>query len=142
MGDTRNVLSDPERWQLAEQPDWFWKATTSSDEAIGHIYAFGVVAELVDPPETRAKAIQLIDTLLGHIVKHNLYLVDYDGQLTTWGRWNPEDVTAFPTNVGDRNLTPSHNIAMLQTAYPVTQNPQSQDMPFELLEKHRTTKDR
>ena len=29
-------LADPERWQHAEDPEWDWKATTSSDEAIGH----------------------------------------------------------------------------------------------------------
>lgn len=136
MGDTRNVLSDPERWQLAEHPDWFWKATTSSDEAIGHIFAFGVVAELVDHKETREKAIQLIDTLMGHIVKHNLYLVDYDGQPTTWGRWNPEYVNAFPTNVGDRKLNSSNIIGMLQTAYHFTEKPLYKETAFDLIENH------
>ncbi len=29
------ALSDPERWQSAPDPEWDWKATTSSDEAIG-----------------------------------------------------------------------------------------------------------
>lgn len=136
MGDTRNVLSDPERWQFAEQPDWFWKATTSSDEAIGHIFAFGVVAELVDHPETREKAIQLIDTLMGHIVKHKLYLVDYDGQPTTWGRWNPEYVNTFPTNVGDRKLNSSNIIGMLQTAYHFTEKPIYKETAFDLMENH------
>src|SRR5690606_13672357 len=82
-GDTRPVLADPERWQEAKHADWYWKATTSSDEAIGHIFAFGVVAELVDEPEIREKAIRLIDTLMGHIVENDYYLIDYDGQPTT-----------------------------------------------------------
>lgn len=135
-GDTRNVLSDPERWQLAEHPDWYWKATTSSDEAIGHIFAFGVVAELVDHKETREKAIRLIDTLMGHIVKHDLYLVDYDGQPTTWGRWNPEYVNGFPTNVGDRKLNSSNIIGMLQTAYHFTGKSIYRQTAFDLMENH------
>ena len=31
-------LSDPDRWQRASDPEWDWKATTSSDEVIGHIF--------------------------------------------------------------------------------------------------------
>lgn len=135
-GDTRTQLSDPERWQLAEHPDWYWKATTSSDEAIGHIFAFGVVAELVDHEPTRQKAIELIDTLMGHIVKNDLYLVDYDGQPTTWGRWNPEYVNGFPTSVGDRKLNSSNIIGMLQTAYHFTGKEIYKETAFDLMDNH------
>jgi hypothetical protein len=31
-------LHDPDRWQHTDDPEWDWKATTSSDEAIGHIF--------------------------------------------------------------------------------------------------------
>lgn len=133
---TRDVLGDPERWQLAAHPEWFWKATTSSDEAIGHIFAYGVIAELVDHQPTRDKAIMLIDTLMGHIVKHDLYMVDYDGQPTTWARWNPEYVNAFPTDVGDRKLNSSNIIGMLQTAYHFTGKELYKDKAFELMDEH------
>lgn len=135
-GDTRHMLSDPERWQLAEHPDWYWKATTSSDEAIGHIFAFGVIAELVDHKETRDKAIRLIDTLMGHIVKNDYYLVDYDGQPTTWGKWNPEYVNGFPTTVGDRKLNSSNIIGMLQTAYHFTGKSVYKEKAFDLMDNH------
>lgn len=135
-GDTRNVLSDPERWQLAEHPDWYWKATTSSDEAIGHIFAFGVVAELVEHQKTRDKAIRLIDTLMRHIVENDWYLVDYDGQPTTWGKWNPEYVNGFPITVGDRKLNSSNIIGMLQTAYRFTGKQIYKDKAFDLMNNH------
>lgn len=132
---TRDVLSDPDRWQLAEHPEWFWKATTSSDEAIGHIFAFGVIAEIVDHQPTKDKAIRLIDTLMGHIVQNDLYLVDYDGQPTTWGRWNPEYVNALPVSVGDRKLNSSNIVSMLQTAYHFTGKQVYKDKAFELMEE-------
>ena len=135
-GDTRPLLADPERWQLAEDPDWYWKATTSSDEVIGHIFAFGVIAELVDDQQMKEKSIQLIDTLMGHIVAHDFYLVDYDGKPTTWGRWNPEYVNAFPTNVGDRKLNSSNIIAMLQTAYHFTGKEIYKEKAFDLMDNH------
>ncbi|MEX2513916.1 MAG: hypothetical protein WD398_13505 [Cyclobacteriaceae bacterium] len=113
-------LSDPERWQHSEDPEWDWKATTSSDEAIGHLFVFGVIAELIKEEGIRAKAIQLMDELMQHIVDNDWYLIDYDGQPTTWGRWHPDYVNGFATMVGDRKLNSSNIIAMLQTAYHFT----------------------
>ena len=113
-------LGNPERWQHSPDPEWDWKATTSSDEAIGHIFAFGVAAELLDDPELKQKAITLIDTLMQHVVDNDFYLVDYDGEPTTWGRWHPDYVNARPKMVGDRKLNSSNIVAMLQTAYHFT----------------------
>ncbi|HEV7350931.1 hypothetical protein [Telluribacter sp.] len=131
-----NQLSDPERWQHAQDPEWDWKATTSSDEAIGHIFAFGAMAELVDDPELKRRAISLIDTLMGHIVKNDFYLIDYDGKPTLWGKWHPDYVNAFPTTVGDRKLNSSNIIGMLQTAYHFTGKEIYKQMAFELMQKH------
>ncbi len=129
-------LADPERWQHASDPEWDWKATTSSDEAVGHIFAFGAMAELIDDADMKKRAITLIDTLMGHIVKNNYYLIDYDGKPTTWGRWSPEYVNAFPKNVGDRKITSSNIVAMLQTAYHFTKKEIYKEKAFELMTKH------
>ncbi len=129
-------LADPERWQHASDPEWDWKATTSSDEAVGHIFAFGAMAELIDDPDMKSRAITLIDTLMGHIVKNNYYLVDYDGKPTTWGRWSPEYVNAMPKNVGDRKITSSNITAMLQTAYHFTKKEIYKEKALELMQKH------
>lgn len=131
-----NELSDPERWQHSAHKDWDWKATTSSDEAIGHIFAFGVLAEVVDDPMIRNKSIMLIDTLMSHIIKNDLYLIDFDGKPTLWGKWNPEYVNSFPTSVGDRKLNSSNIIAMLQTAYHFTKKEKYKEKAYELMEKH------
>ncbi|GGF46261.1 hypothetical protein GCM10011339_38460 [Echinicola rosea] len=129
-------LADPERWQRSDHPEWDWKATTSSDEAIGHVFAFGVLAEVVDEPAIRKKAIQLLDALMQHVVDHDFYLVDYDGNPTLWGKWNPDYVNGFPPMVGDRKLNSSNIIAMLQTAYHFTQKEIYKDKAFELMQDH------
>ncbi|MFC5408825.1 hypothetical protein ACFPMF_05880 [Larkinella bovis] len=129
-------LSDPERWQHTKHPDWDWKSTTSSDEVIGHIFAFGAMAELIPDQNLKSRAITLIDTLMSHIVKNDWYLIDFDGKPTQWGRWNPEYVNAFPTNVGDRKLNSSNIIAMLQTAYHFTKKEKYKKKAFELMTKH------
>ncbi len=120
-------------WRRAEDPEWDWKSTTSSDEAIGHIFAFGVIAELIDIPDIRNKAVLLIDTLMSHVLKNDHYLVDWNGQPTTWGRWNPEYVNARPKMVGDRKINSSNYIAMLQTAYYFTGKEKYKKVAFDLM---------
>jgi hypothetical protein len=131
-----NQLSDPERWQHSPNPEWDWKATTSSDEAIGHIFAFGVMAELMTDVVLKKRAVALIDTLMGHILDNDLYLIDYDGKPTLWGKWHPDYVNNFPTNVGDRKLNSSNIVAMLQTAYHFTKKEKYKKKAFELMQKH------
>jgi hypothetical protein len=130
------ILSDPERWQHASDPEWDWKATTSSDEAIGHIFAMGALAELIEREDLRNRAIHLIDILMQHIIDNDWYLIDYDGKPTLWGRWNPEYVNGFPIQVGDRKLNSSNIVAMLQTAYHFTKKEVYREKAFELMEKH------
>lgn len=132
----RESLSDSHVWQPSPEKEWDWKSTTSSDEAIGHIFAFGAAAELIDDPAVRSKAVMLIDTLMSHIIKNDMYLIDYNGKPTMWGKWNPTYVNAFPTNVGDRKLNSSNIIGMLQTAYHFTKKEKYKAKAFELMKKH------
>ena len=129
-------LSDPERWQHASDPEWDWKSTTSSDEVIGHIFAFGVIADIVPDKALKAQSIKLIDTLMSHIVKNDMYLIDFDGKPTMWGKWNPAYVNGFPKNVGDRKLNSSNIIAMLQTAYYFTKKEKYKQKALELMNKY------
>ena len=129
-------LSDNDRWKHAKDPEWDWKATTSSDEAIGHIFALGAMAELINLEPMKSRAIHLIDILMQHIVDHDLYLVDWDGKPTTWGRWNPEYVNARPVMVGDRKICSSNITAMLQTAYHFTHKEIYKKKALELLYKN------
>ena len=131
-----NRLSDHERWKHSTDPEWDWKSTTSSDEAIGHIFALGAMAELINVEPMKSRAIHLIDILMQHIVDHDMYLVDFDGKPTLWGRWNPEYVNARPVMVGDRKICSSNITSMLQTAYHFTHKEIYKKKALELLYKN------
>ncbi|MBX2921918.1 MAG: hypothetical protein KF746_06985 [Chitinophagaceae bacterium] len=130
------ALHDTAKWIRSNDPEWDWKSTTSSDEAIGHIFAFGVVAELVEDEAVKQKAIGLIDSLMQHIIDNDFYLVDWDDKPTLWGKWNPEYVNARPKMVGDRKINASNITAMLQTAYHFTKKEIYKEKAFELLHNH------
>ncbi|HBC78697.1 MAG TPA: hypothetical protein DCZ51_08700 [Bacteroidales bacterium] len=123
-------------WRRAEDPEWDWKSTTSSDEAIGHIFALGVIAELTDVTDLKGKAIMLIDTLMSNIVKNDFYLIDWNGEPTLWGKWNPEYVNERPEMVGDRKLNSSNIIGMLQTAFHFTKKEKYREAAFYLMNEH------
>jgi len=129
-------VADKSRWHAATDARWTWKGTTSSDEIVGHFFAYAIFAEIVPDEAWRQRAIALMDALMDHIVRNNWYLVDYDGKPTLWGRWHPEYVNRFPRQVGDRRLNAAEIIAFLQTAYHFTGKELYRQKAFELLEQH------
>jgi len=129
-------VSDKSRWQPAKDKRWVWKATTSSDEIVGHFFAYTIFAEIVPDKAWRDRAVALMDAIMGHIVRNNWYLVDYDGKPTQWGRWNPEYVNRFPRRVGDRRLNSAEIISFLQAAYHFTGKELYRQKAFELIDKY------
>jgi len=129
-------LSDKSRWQPAADPNWTWKATTSSDEIVGHFYVYSIFAEEIPDGKWRDRAVTLMRDIMDHIVRNDWYLIDYDGKPTLWGKWNPDYVNGFSKQVGDRRLNSIEIIAFLQTAYHFTGKKIYKDKAFELFEKH------
>src|SRR5690606_31391160 len=123
-------------WRRADHPEWDWKSTTSSDEAIGHMFIFGVIADIVDDQDLRTRAITMMDSLMQPVVDSDMYLVVWGGNPTLWGRWQPDYVNQFPTMVGDRKINASNITAMLQTAYHFTGKEIYKEKAFELLTEH------
>ncbi|MCG6188054.1 ligand-binding sensor domain-containing protein [Maribellus maritimus] len=134
--ERRGYKYHDKKWRRTEDPEWDWKSTTSSDEAIGHIFVFGAIAELVDDAELKSRAILLIDTLMSTTIKNDHYLVDWNDEPTTWGRWNQEYVNARPIMVGDRKINSSNYIGMLQTAYHFTGKEKYKKTAFGLMDQH------
>ena len=63
-------------------------------------------------------------------------MIDWNGEPTKWGRWNPDYVNARPLMVGDRKINSSNITAMLQTAYHFTKKEKYKDAAFYLLKEH------
>ena len=130
-------FSDPDRWRPAADPGWDWKGHTSSDEICSQTFAHAVMWELVatNAPE-RARIATNYVRLVDHILAHNLYYVDVDGQPTLWGRWHPEYVNWFPHTIHDRRLNSAELTASLQLAFTMTGDARYRDKAFELFERH------
>jgi len=123
-------------WRHAENPEWDWRASASSDQTVGQIFALTLIAEYIDDESWRERAITLLDQLMTYIVENDMCLVDYNGKPSLWGRWHPEYVNRFDTNVGDRKICSSNIIAFLQTAYRFTNKEMYKEAAFNLMNKH------
>lgn len=134
--ERRGYKYDDKPWRRANHPEWDWKSTTSSDEAIGHMFIFGAMAELLDDEDLKKRAIVMMDSLMQHVVDNDMYLVDWDGKPTLWGKWHPDYVNARPAMVGDRKINASNIVAMLQTAYHFTKKEIYKNKAFELMTEH------
>ncbi len=130
-------VSDPERWRVAPDPNWEWKGHTSSDEITAQTFAYAVLLETTArTPAERERIATDYDRMLGHIVRHDLYLVDVDGKPTLWGRWNPEYVNRYPPTIEDRRLNSAEIVAFLQFGYRVTGKEAYRRQALELLDRY------
>lgn len=130
-------FSDVDRWRDAPDAGWEWKGHTSSDEICSQTYAHAVMWELVatnaaEKSRIATNYIRIVD----HILDHDLYLVDVDGQPTLWGRWNPAYVNWFPPSIHDRQLNSIELTGSLQLAFAMTGNRRYRDKAQEMFRRH------
>ena len=74
--------------------DWQWKGDTSSDEVAGHMFAYSILAKIMNgsSTETGQQALDLISNIVYYIVSNDFYLIDVTGLPTSWGVWNPAQI--------------------------------------------------
>ena len=129
--------SDPDRWRDAGDGEWEWKGHTSSDEFTSHTFAYAVLYECAARTAGERQRIATnYERIINHILDHNLYLVDVDGQPTLWGRWNPEYVNWYPPTIHDRRLNSAEIIAGLQLAFKLTGKEVYRRKAYELFDHH------
>lgn len=80
----------------SSHPDLKWKCDTSNDEVVGHYFAYLTVAELLaETAEEKEIVRSLVDNITSTIVANNYTLVDITGKVTTWGNFDPVEITGF-----------------------------------------------
>jgi hypothetical protein len=78
------------QWQGNLELGYDWKSDASSDEMTGHFYAYAIYYDLVADGPERDKLIRLVHRIGSHLIDNDYFLIDWDGEPTRWGIWNPE----------------------------------------------------
>lgn len=61
-----NVSVSGDWYNSSSEPGWKWKGDTSSDEVVGHMFAYPIVYDLVaSTPEEKNQVRELLDEVVG-----------------------------------------------------------------------------
>lgn len=131
-------VSDPEAWRKRPQADFEWKGTTSSDEITGTMFFYAALYETLgkNDPELKKRIAYLVGSVIGHIVDHDLYILDADGKPTRWGFWNPANINT-PAALHDRRLNSVEILGFLELAYELTKEEKFKTTFDSLVDKYR-----
>ena len=84
-------------WRRSDDAKWHWKGDTSSDETVGHFYAFNMYYHFAADEEQKEEVRALCRRFMDYIIAGDYTLIDPEtGQHTVWGMWNPERLNHDP----------------------------------------------
>ncbi|HEY3352976.1 MAG TPA: hypothetical protein VGQ83_06985 [Polyangia bacterium] len=137
----QKVANESSRWKgpvTYQGRQYLWKNDTSSDEIDGHFFGYGIYYDLCAKDEAeRAEIRSHVARLADYIVASCFYLLDEDGEPTSWGKWGPtyvnEDMLA---QFGARGLNAAQILSHLRVAYHVTGDARYQQAYEYLIEVH------
>ncbi len=89
VADESGTLTSTTHCGLDAFAGWCFLDNVSQDEYVGHIFALGAVARLVDDAELRLVALDLLQQIGDHLRAHDMRFVDWDGRPTQWGKLYP-----------------------------------------------------
>ncbi len=124
-------------WHESEDGEWVWKSDTSSDELVGHMFVYPIFYDLVcETEEEKARVSGLVARIMDHIIENGFYLVDIDGEPTTWGVWAPEKLNHDPEWSIERGLNSLELLAALAAAHHCTGDEKYQEVMDQLINEH------
>jgi hypothetical protein len=106
-------------WHFTPDGEWEWKADTSSDEIVGHFFAYSVVYDLAADRELKKRLREVVSRMADHLIEHQYNLTDLHGGPTRWGRYDPP---YFETDDGreERALRSLELLSHLKVAHHMT----------------------
>ena len=124
-------------WHDTPDRQWRWKGDTSSDEIVGHYFAYPIYYDLVAAEEEKPALRGAIERITTHILEHNYQLVGPRGR-TRWGWWGPDVIWEDPDETGLRAL---HLLSHLRVAiHMAAQEPRRAQFTAayrELIDRHK-----
>lgn len=134
--DRRSLRSSPEWHPSPVEKDWYWKGETSSDELDGHYFGWYLFYELAADDAQKEKVRATCKRVTDHLLDRGFYLVDLDGQPTTWGVWAPEKLNDDPMWWMERSLNSLEILSHLKVAIHLVGDSRYEEAYLDLVRKH------
>jgi len=129
--------SGPVKWYPSKDGKWEWKGDCSSDEIVGHFYAYSVYYDLVATDEEKQELCCTVRRIMDHILDHGLKLIGPDNKRTRWGFWSPDILNSEgPEGWAEKGLNSLEILSHLKVAYHITGECGYEDAYTDLVENH------
>ncbi len=125
-----------------------WQRNVSKDEYAGHMFAAGIVAKIVDDPDVRRIALDILRKVGHFLVDNDFWITDFDGRPTRYGSAHAMSLDEMPGSnaimalawikeaavaTGDEELLNIYNDCLLQLSGEL----KCIDQPFEIPQDYR-----
>ncbi|MEZ4268654.1 MAG: hypothetical protein R3F39_20035 [Myxococcota bacterium] len=129
---------DPDDGQWFTSPGGeFWvKADTSNDEVISHLFMMGPAYDLCADEAQKGRIRQHVSRVVGGLIDHGYQLVDLDGEVTTYGQFDPDFCNNFLILESDGGRRSLAMLAALELAYYMTGEQRFLDAKEYLMTEH------
>ena len=109
-------------WHLTEDEigPLEWKGETSSDEIVGEFFCLTYYYDLCADKKEKEEIINIIRSIVDHIIKNDYTLCDCDGLATTWSHWAPNDLNLSDIWFWEKGICSFELLCMLKVAHKLT----------------------
>lgn len=134
------ISDDPQKyrgeWHRSADNRWWWKGDTSSDEVVGHYFAYAIYYDAAADEQEKNEIRPYVERITDHILDNGLCYIGPPGKPTTWGIWAPEKLNHDLRRFGDRGLNSLEILSHLKVAEHIVGKPRYAAKLKELVEKH------
>ncbi|WP_332092063.1 ligand-binding sensor domain-containing protein [Paenibacillus sp. GYB003] len=123
-------------WRLSADGEWEWKGDASSDEAVGHFYAYAIYYDLAADERDKERIRSAVRAITDHIAENGFCLTDIDGLPTTWAVWAPEKLNHDSKWWEQRGINSLELLSFLKTAAHVTGDDKYERLYRDLVIRH------
>lgn len=111
---------DDGQWFTSPGGEFWVKGDTSNDEVISHLFMMGPAYDLCADEAQRGRIRQHVSRVVGGLIDHGYQLVDLDGEVTTYGQFDPAFCNNFLMLESDGGRRSLAMLAGLELAYYMT----------------------
>jgi hypothetical protein len=125
-------------WHKTSDGRYYWRDDVSSDQIDGHYLAFYTYFEHIAQfdPDERYRIEKQVRQVTDYILDNDYQIIDWDGERTLWGWWDPKRVNEEPEHYLESGLYSLMMLSFLKTAYYITDEPRYREHFLKLAQEH------